>query len=501
MRRLRRAGAALLLALVLAAGLLPAGALEGGSDWRAALDAVTDYTLAREPHVGTGGGEWAALGLARSGAAGAEGWLADYRAALEDHVAAEDGVLSARKYTEYARTVLAVTALGGDPRDVAGHDLLAPLGDWTAVTRQGVNGAAFALIALDSGDWPVPAAPAGAEQASRERYAALLLERELPGGGWALSGTEADPDVTAMVLQALAPYPEAGEAVERGTARLRALLAGGADSAESLAQGVIALCTLGEDPGEELTDALLAFQRPDGGFAHTAAGGSDPIATEQALCALTALARREAGERPLYDMAWAPAVRPVTLPGATFDDIQGHPDQAAIEALACRGIAAGTGDGRFEPDAPMTRAEFAAMVVSALSLTPDAGAADFDDVAPDAWYAPFTGAAVKAGVAAGTGAGTFSPDETIPLEQAAVMVAQAARLCGLDGGFAPGEAEELLAGVPGGADCSDWARAGVALCLREGILDAGGLEPGRDTLRCDMARMLFRLLDGAGLLA
>ena len=140
------------------------------------------------------------------------------------------------------------------------------------------------------------------------------------------------------------------------------------------------------------------------------------------------------------------------------------------------------------------------MVVSALSLTPDAGAAEFADVAPDAWYAPFVGAATEAGVTAGTGEGTFSPDETIPLEQAAVMVARAAALCGLDTAVTPEEADALLASFPDGADCSHWAGEGVAFCVRAGILDGGTLQPGRDTLRCDMARMLTRLLDGAGLL-
>ena len=514
MRTAGRTLTVLLLTLALAAGLLlPAGAREGEDGWRAALDAAVEYALDTRPRTGTGGGEWTALALARSGAAGTEDWLAEYWETLEETVAAAEGVLSQRKYTEYARAVLAVTALGEDPRDVAGYDLLASLGDWTAVTRQGVNGAAFALIALDCGDYPVPAAPEGEEQTSREGCVDYLLERELPGGGWALSGTEAEADVTAMVLQALAPYAggTAAGAVERGLARLEELKGPEGQyalhrtaNAESTAQAVIALCTLGEEPGEDVVAALLSFQLPDGSFSHVAGGGSDPMATEQALCALAALARQAAGESALYDMAAAaaggPVPRPVTLPGATFDDIQGHPDQEDIEALASRGIAAGTGEGLFQPGAAMTRAEFAAMVVSALSLTPDAGAAEFADVVPDAWYAPFVGAATEVGVTAGTGEGTFSPEETIPLEQAAVMVARAAALCGLDTAVTPEEAGTLLAAFPDGADCSHWAREGVAFCVRAGILDGGTLQPGRDTLRCDMARMLTRLLDGAGLL-
>ena len=113
MRTAGRTLTVLLLTLALAAGLLlPAGAREGEDGWRAALDAAVEYALDTRPRTGTGGGEWTALALARSGAAGTEDWLAGYWETLEETVAAAEGVLSQRKYTEYARAVLAVAALG-----------------------------------------------------------------------------------------------------------------------------------------------------------------------------------------------------------------------------------------------------------------------------------------------------------------------------------------------------------------------------------------------------
>ena len=75
------------------------------------------------------------------------------------------------------------------------------------VTYQGLNGAIFALIALDSAGYKVPAAAEDANQTSSEALVAYILDKQLSDGGWALSGDSADPDMTAMAVQALAAYP------------------------------------------------------------------------------------------------------------------------------------------------------------------------------------------------------------------------------------------------------------------------------------------------------
>ncbi len=492
---------ALLLTLALSAGLLASTAL-AAEGWEEALADAASVVRRTPAQPGSVGGEWGVLGLSRSGLEVPQNWYDDYYAALERYVAACGGMLSTRKYTEYARTVLAVTALGKDPRDVAGYDLLAPLGDFDKCVWQGLNGAAFALIALDCSGYEVPEAPEGAVQASREKYVDYLLERQLTDGGWAFSGTVADPDMTAMVLQALAPYREDGRvaaAVERGVERLTRDVSWTAQTAEGAAQAVIALCTLGIRPGDELVEGLLAYRLADGSFSHLLDGSGNQMATEQALCALTALSRLAEGKPALYEMSGVRQTvspRPVIWPAATFSDIQGHPDQAAIEALARRGIVSGKGEGLFDPEASMTRAEFAVIVVAALGLAKEDGSGRFSDVAADSWYAPFVGAAVSAGIVAGTGQGEFSPEEEIPRQQAAVMLAQAARLCGLDTTVSGSERWEL---IPEGG-CSDWAANGMAFCLREGILEREE-RAEEAVLRCDMARMVFRLLERGDLLS
>ena len=270
-----------------------------------------------EPQCSSVGGEWAVIGLARSGCGRAE-WFETYFDNLTALVRAQEGVLHARKYTEYARVVLALTAIGKEPRDVGGYDLLAPLGDFDRVTFQGLNGAVFALLALDAGGYAVPDAPTGQTQATREGYLAEILAYQTPSGGFSLDadGGDADVDITAMALCALAPY--CGDTVAADAAR-KALLwlsdAQGSDgdygSAESSAQVLIALAAYDIAPedahfvknGSSALDALLAYAAPGGGYRHAAGDAeANPMASEQALLALAAVARQRAGEGGLYTM-------------------------------------------------------------------------------------------------------------------------------------------------------------------------------------------------------
>lgn len=264
------------------------------------------------------GSEWLVIALARSGRDVPD----SYYDSVVKAVQSAKGQLSDKKSTEYARTILALTAIGKDPADVGGYDLLAGLADMDDVTYQGINGAIFALLALDSGKYDVPAAAEGGTQTTRDGLVAYILAQQLSDGGWALSGTSADPDVTAMALQALAPYRTGDEtvdaAVDKGVQLLSDMqLADGGYSSwgtlnsESCAQVLIALATLGIDPvsdsrfvknGLTVLDALLAYA-VSGGFRHTVDGEADAIATEQALCALTAYARLLDGKTALYDMA------------------------------------------------------------------------------------------------------------------------------------------------------------------------------------------------------
>lgn len=264
----------------------------------------------------TFGSEWLVIALARSGRTVPDSYYDSVVKAVQD----AGGELSDKKFSEYSRVILALTAIGKDPADVGGYDLLAKLADMDKVTYQGLNGAIFALIALDSAGYEVPAAAEDANQTSREALVAYILDKQLSDGGWALSGDSADPDMTAMAVQALAAYRDDAAvqaAVDKAVQTLSdmQLSDGGYSSwgtvnSESCAQVIIALTTLGIDPAKDsrfikyglsLLDALCAYYK-DGGFCHTRDGAADDIATEQALCALTAYARLLNGQTALYDM-------------------------------------------------------------------------------------------------------------------------------------------------------------------------------------------------------
>lgn len=312
-------GKLLILALVLASLLSLAACAKKPDD---PLTRTASYlqSQVKEPSFGALGGDWLVFGLARSGADVSQKYLDTYYKNVVNYVEETGGVLSERKYTEYSRVVLALTAIGKDPRDVAGYDLLLPLADFDETVSQGLNGAIFALLALDSGRYDIPENPNAATQATRELYVAEILRREIETGGWALSGNEPDADMTAMALQALAKYrddPDASAAVERGITALSSMqepngayLSWGEENSESVSQVITALTELGISPedsrfvknGQTLLSSLERFSCEDGGYRHTLSGGADEMASEQALYALAAVHRAQAGLSTLYDM-------------------------------------------------------------------------------------------------------------------------------------------------------------------------------------------------------
>lgn len=276
-----------------------------------AVKRTARYLLGKNPALDYGG-EWLALDLARSGEALPPAYLTDYTARVTAHVRTAQGALSQRYYTEYARVALALTAAGANPADVAGYDLTAPLQNADAVLEQGVNGAIYALLALDCGSTASDA---------RQAYVDAILATQMENGGFTYTdGDPADPDLTAMALQALAPYrtrAAVAAAVERALGCLSALqqadggfVSWGASASESSAQVLVALAALGVElrdarfvkDGHSLLDHLLSFRLADGSFRHTADGASNAMATEQAFRALVAVLRMERGERPLYAM-------------------------------------------------------------------------------------------------------------------------------------------------------------------------------------------------------
>ena len=248
-----------------------------------------------QPKPGSVGGEWLILGLARSNIDVPHAYYDTYYKALETTVKEKQGILHKRKYTEYSRTVLALTAMSKNPANVSGYNLLQPLENVKATVQQGLNGAIFALLALDS---------KGYTSDARQEYVTYILDKELPNGGWTLTGNQTDIDVTAMAIQALVPYREdekVQEAIGRG---INSLSTKNIVYCESAAQLLITMTTLGIEPlaVENVLDTLMTFYQQGKGFSHILDGEVNAMATEQAFYALVALERYYNNSPTLYDM-------------------------------------------------------------------------------------------------------------------------------------------------------------------------------------------------------
>ena len=533
-----------------------------------AVSTAAEYVLktVHTPVVDPVGGEWAVIGLARSGYDVPDSYYAGYYRTVENYVREHGAILHDRKYTDNSRVILALTAAGYDPRNVAGYDLTLALGDFEKTIWQGVNGPIFALLALDSMNYPVPVNRDAVIQATRDMYVTEILNRQLDDGGWTLTGgtstatknQPSDPELTGIALQALAKYqhkPEVKTATDRALLRLTALqnntggFSGwGIDNVESTAQVLIALSELGipyDDPrfvknGNTTIDNILDYRNSDGSYRHTESSEvNNQMATEQALCGLAAAQRALRGYNTLYRMTDA-AHRGESLPaeqetpvgaglhgkspdvnavavisaGKSFPDIQNHVNQTAIEALAERGIINGKAvvsfDGTpaivFDPDATMTRAEFAAIVVRGLGLIENSQLTIdnfyFSDVIFGNWFCESVYIAAYYEIVKGTSATTFNPGGTITRQEASVMVARAARLCGMDTGRSDAGIRDTLAQFGDYRTVAAWAAEAMAFCYDAGILDdtAFDIDPLEAVRRCEMAEMLFRLLSSANLL-
>ncbi len=551
---IQKRGAALLLALLLMteAGFSALAASDDALNAAVSDTAAYVYKTAKEPQVGSIGGEWAVLGLARSGCSVPEEYYQKYYAVVERYVSACKGVLHQKKYTEYSRVVLALTAIGKDPRNVAGYNLLTPLGDYEKTIWQGLNGPIWALIALDAGNYEMPKNPEAKTQATRDMYIDRILACQLPDGGFSLFGgtaaatsgdSVADPDITGMALQALAKYQyrddvrkateEALKCMSKKQNEKGGYSSWGKPNSESVVQIIVALTELGiplDDPrfvknGCTLLDNLMTFYLPGKGFRHTADGsGSNQMATEQGFYGIVAAMRQRDGKKSLYRMSDAINISasgksgfasgkglenknadvravPISKPGITFDDVVFSDSISAIQALASRGIISGYEDGTFRPDSTMTRAEFAAVAVKALGLAAKTRGA-FSDVPSSEWFAGFVDTASSYGIIKGVSDTAFNPGGTITRQEAAVMVARAAKLCGMDTAIDDGAVRDILAQFEDYVTASAWARPSLAFCYASDILSQSDLEirPLLPITRAEVAQMIFNLLGKANLL-
>ena len=282
------------------------------------------------PVVASDRGEWAVLGLARAGVELSDAYIQAYYgkvvAYVQKNMGADGVLLDPESHnptvTDNERIILALTAIGKDPANVGGKNLLAALQnkDIMQVTNTSdtdINGLVFGLLALNSGNY------------TQDSYwlVQAILTQQNEDGSWSSSADTkpvGDVDMTAMALQALAPYYNEGgdttvnAAVDKALQWLSAKYKNtGYTSAESCAQVVVALSalqlnansdssfvkTVDGAPTSVLGDLLRYYLGEGQGFKHAASGmTADQKATEQALYAMAAYERYCRRTKALYDM-------------------------------------------------------------------------------------------------------------------------------------------------------------------------------------------------------
>jgi hypothetical protein len=180
-----------------------------------------------------------------------------------------------------------------------------------------------------------------------------------------------------------------------------------------------------------------------------------------------------------------------------FADMAKHWAKDAVNDMGARMIIEGTGNGQFSPDRTITRAEFAAIVVRALGLKPESGAATFSDVKASDWYSSAVGAAYGYQLISGLEDGTFRPTDKVTREQAMVILSNAMKLTGLKAKLSAQPAEATLGRFEDAQGISAWARSGVADVVQAGLASgrsAVKLAPKDYMTRAEVATLIQRLL-------
>lgn len=281
-----------------------------GSEPTEKISETAEYIMSAVPNPSPGsvGGEWAIIGIHRAQIE-KDFYFDTYLKNLETYVAERGGDLGNR-YTEYSRIALAL----GELSKTDLYDFTVRLEDYERVVSQGLNGAVFALEAL---------AELGNTDADVcDKYVDFILNMQNKDGSFGLSPGTADVDVTAMTISALCLFDgdlRTDRAINRGFLYLSSVqhTDGGFSpsledeiSCETTAQVIIAMKRYGLPEnnkffvknGNTPSHALDLFRKTGGAYSHIQNGEIDPMATEQALLAMT---EPESGHKTLiYDRLW-----------------------------------------------------------------------------------------------------------------------------------------------------------------------------------------------------
>jgi len=256
---------------------------------------IEDYP---EPACSPIGGEWVVKAVSLSETEPPEGYYDRYYDNLCNTMRECDGILDEVRYTEYERVIIALSAIGKDPHDVAGYDITGHLDEADRITYQGVNSACYALIAAHT---------AGIKLENEDDYIRFIIE--------GLSDEKMKKDMSyadylAFGIEALLNYQDREDAasfVKEAKEILSGLQGedGSYGSSEATAEVIVALSNEGTDilndpafikNGKTLYDGLMEYYYKDGRFKHLKEDEeANAMGTEKSALALDAICVYEDG--------------------------------------------------------------------------------------------------------------------------------------------------------------------------------------------------------------
>ncbi|RUS48974.1 invasin domain 3-containing protein [Cohnella sp. AR92] len=200
--------------------------------------------------------------------------------------------------------------------------------------------------------------------------------------------------------------------------------------------------------------------------------------------------------RSLQNGLYAPAFRSLS-----FADTAGHWAVPDIAAMSGRFIANGVAPDRFSPDAPVTRAELAALLARSLGLEAPEDGTFFRDVSVASWYGSPVAALRQYGIMSGYEDGTFGPEREVSREETIVTIVRAMQWVNGESSASSAGGAELSRYADGG-QVAGWAQEAMTTAIRLGLAQGDGerLLPQKVLTRAETVALLHRMLVLAGLI-
>jgi hypothetical protein len=171
-----------------------------------------------------------------------------------------------------------------------------------------------------------------------------------------------------------------------------------------------------------------------------------------------------------------------------------------IQALASSNIIAGFPDGTYRPNDPVTRAQFAAILLKAFPNAQRVNTPiNFSDVPSNYWGSQAIQNAYATGFLAGFPGGTFRPNDNIPRAQALVSLSNGLKYASTQ------PADSLLQAYSDASNIPGYARNSIAAATERRIVvnypDVRFLNPNQTATRADVAAFVYQALVSTGQVA